>query len=274
MKRTSSASRQFVTFLFVVAAAICFVQSGNANAANVRYVGTVGYSYAGNVATLTADQVINNSTSGISGTLQMELWAFATPYTGAAQAGYKLANYSLGQLTAGFVFNNINSGAVPFGAPPNGTWIFTLVLTEFTNGSTDGGYDVRDWRNFTNPVVIGPPTPPPPAVTPQIGLWWNPNESGTGYAFDYKHGVLVVTTYSYEPNGLAQWYLSSGPLSGYTFVGTLDRYFGGQCIACGYAGRPINTGSDGTITIIFSSATSATVYLPGGRVTVIQPQAF
>jgi hypothetical protein len=115
---------------------------------------------------------------------------------------------------------------------------------------------------------------PPPALTPQIGLWWNPNESGSGYAIDYKHGVIVMTVYSYTTTGLPQWYLAFGPLSGDTWTGTLFKYTNGQCISCAYQPELDNGSNDGTVTVVFSSPTAGTMYLPGGRVTQIQPQAF
>lgn len=111
-------------------------------------------------------------------------------------------------------------------------------------------------------------------VTPQAGLWWNPDESGSGYALDYKHGVLVVTTYSYRTDGSAQWYLTSGPVVNNVFTATLDKYTNGQCISCPYTGRPAGGTNDGSMTITFNNETSATVKLPGGREFHIQPQAF
>jgi hypothetical protein len=111
-------------------------------------------------------------------------------------------------------------------------------------------------------------------VTPQVGLWWNPDESGSGYALDYKHGVLVVTIYSYKTDGSAQWYLSSGPVVDNVFTASLDKYTNGQCISCSYTGRPSGPTSEGTMTITFTSPSSATVRLPGGRVFQIQPQPF
>jgi hypothetical protein len=111
-------------------------------------------------------------------------------------------------------------------------------------------------------------------VTPAVGLWWNPLESGSGYNIDVKHGVLVMTVYSYLPNGEQAWYITSGPIVNGSFTGTLDRYVGGQCIACAYNGLPTSAGSGGVVTIDFTSPTSATMYLPGGRVTEIQPEAF
>jgi hypothetical protein len=114
------------------------------------------------------------------------------------------------------------------------------------------------------------------AFQPRTGHWWNPAESGRGFNIDVQDGVLVVTVYTYQAGGAAQWYLSSGPMtnSGRNFTGTLDKYQGGQCISCGYAGRPTLVGNDGTISISFTSETAATLTLPGGRTTNIQPYNF
>jgi len=119
----------------------------------------------------------------------------------------------------------------------------------------------------------------PSLVTPAVGLWWNPNESGTGYNMDVKHGVLVVTVFTYDAAGNSEWYLASGPLvlsdAGTAFSATLDNYRNGQCvgIGCLYKNPGPPAGNDGIISITFTSATSATVTLPG-RATSIQPQAF
>ena len=112
-----------------------------------------------------------------------------------------------------------------------------------------------------------------PSITPQVGLWWNPAESGSGYALDYKHGVLVVTVYSYTAAGAPLWYLASGPVTNNVFTSTLDKYQSGQCISCAYKPATIN-GNDGAIGITFSSPTSATMTLPGGRTIQIVPQDF
>jgi hypothetical protein len=114
---------------------------------------------------------------------------------------------------------------------------------------------------------------PPSLIVPTVGLWWNPAESGSGYALDYKHGVLVVTVYSYTTGGAPIWYLASGPMSGNTFTSTLDKYQNGQCIACSYRPATIN-GNDGAIGITFTSSTTATMSLPGGRSFQVVPQPF
>lgn len=112
---------------------------------------------------------------------------------------------------------------------------------------------------------------------PSNGLWWNPDESGTGYNIQVQHGVAVMTMYSYMPTGDSIWYLGVGTLaasgSNVTISGTLDRYRGGQCASCTYM-HPTMTGNDGSYTVTFTSPTSATMQLPGGRTTRIQPQAW
>jgi hypothetical protein len=50
----------------------------------------------------------------------------------------------------------------------------------------------------------------------------------------------------------------------HVFTATLDKYTSGQCVSCAYK-APSVSGNDGTITITFTSATTATADLPGGR---------
>jgi hypothetical protein len=130
-------------------------------------------------------------------------------------------------------------------------------------------------------TIPGPPTttdgPAPLAFTPITGLWWNPSESGSGYNIQVQHGVLVMTMYSYEAGGDPMWYLAVGSLTnaggGVMASATLDKFRGGQCASCTYQ-MPSSMGNDGGVTVNFGSPTSATVLLPGGRVTQIQPSAW
>ena len=117
-------------------------------------------------------------------------------------------------------------------------------------------------------------TPGSAAISPVPGIWANPNEDGTGYALDYHNGILVLAIYSYQGAGPAQWYLAAGAVTNNVFTATLDRYTGGQCISCAFTGRPTLAGNDGTITVRFTSSTTATVNLPNGRVTQISPFVF
>jgi hypothetical protein len=213
----------------------------------------------------------------------LELWVFSNPFQ-SGMSGYQLLVSPTVQLS--MTANQVSmpmppANYVPYGGSyatgnvtalaqvPPGAWWPTAFLFDDQTGQA------FTWANATQPTNVVGSQPPPPSssVSPQVGLWWNPNESGSGYALDFKHGVLVVTIYSYKSTGEPQWYLAAGPLNGNVFTATLDKYALGQCISCAYrSAAPI--GNDGAITITFTSATSGTVQLPGGRVTTIQPQAF
>lgn len=143
----------------------------------------------------------------------------------------------------------------------------------------DDGTQVMRLSGYTMPGAVSQPAGGVAALpfTPFDGMWWNPDESGTGYNLQVQHGVMVVTMFSYSPAGDPVWYYAPGRLSstgtGVAMTGALDRYRGGQCASCNYM-RPSAAGSDGAFSIVFSSPTSATVQLPGGRTTRIQPTAW
>jgi len=105
----------------------------------------------------------------------------------------------------------------------------------------------------------------PPTIVPVAGVWWNKDEPGSGLGLDYENGTLIAEVYSYTGGGASQWYLAAGPVNNNVFTATLDKYTGGQCISCAYVNPGPPVGNDGTITITFTSPTTANVELPGGR---------
>jgi hypothetical protein len=158
-----------------------------------------------------------------------------------------------------------------FLSPSGGTLIYAGVdLVNYASLPTDGTHAINRTGGVIPNVATnfagqsGSVAAAPTAITPVGGVWWNPNESGSGYGLDFQNGVLLVQIYSYLAGGPAQWYLAAGPVAGNVFTATLDKYTGGQCISCAYVG-PTLVGNDGQITITFTSPTAATVDLPGGR---------
>jgi hypothetical protein len=140
----------------------------------------------------------------------------------------------------------------------------TITFTSPTTATADlpGGRHRAIQRYFQSAPVAGPFIPVP-------GVWWNPIEPGSGFGLDYENGTLIVEVYSYLSGGASQWYLGAGPLTNKAFAATLDKYTGGQCVSCAYK-VPSPSGNDGEIDIVFSSPTTATVDLPGGRHIQIQ----
>jgi len=141
----------------------------------------------------------------------------------------------------------------------------------------DDGTQVVRLAGYTMPGAVAQPGGGAAALPfmPFVGLWWNPDEPGTGYSLLVRHGVMVVTMYSYAAGGEPVWYYAPGRLTangtGVMMSATLDRYRGGPCVTCQYTPAAV-AGSDGQFSIVFASPTSATVHLPGGRVVQIQPQ--
>jgi hypothetical protein len=263
---------------------------GSALAAFFAFVALA--SPAGAQGVLNAQYSINGSTIAVSysapGSLQgcnfgpdvrLVVWALNKPwFQNYDRTGYLLASQDLGRVNCGYAIPAAPL-SLALAAPPAGSysmWIALETATPLCN--SPGGFSTDQYCVVNGDAYTDAGTHAFGAVplVPQVGLWWNPDESGSGYALDVKHNVLVVTIYSYSASGAPQWYLASGPLSadGRSFVGTLDKYQGGQCISCAYSGRPALVGNDGAIAITFATPTSATITLPGGRVTQIQPQAF
>ena len=113
------------------------------------------------------------------------------------------------------------------------------------------------------------------AFQPRTGHWWDPAEPGRGFNIDIQDGVMVLTVYTYDVAGNAQWYLASGNMTNGqgNFTGTLDRYVNGQCVVCNF--RPAQLeGNDGLVSVAFTSEVSAVVTLPGNHVSYIEPFNF
>jgi DNA uptake protein ComE-like DNA-binding protein len=128
-------------------------------------MGTVGYRIAGNRVHLSVERIENPRAAGnVSGTLALELWALAAPYSGAAFNGAPLAGVAFGSLP-GEAATTAASFELPFVPPPAGQWHFVLMLREWTSA----GYVTRDFTNFRNPVSHGAaPAGAPRSATPAI----------------------------------------------------------------------------------------------------------
>jgi len=156
----------------------------------------------------------------------------------------------------GGTLNYANVDSVTFGPLP----------TDGVHAINRGGTMIQNLAtNFSGQSAsVAAAAPPPANIIPVGGVWYDPSQSGSGFGFDYKDGTLIVEVYSYLQGGAAQWYLSAGPVVNGVYTGTLDKYTGGQCISCAFV-APTLVGNDGTITITFTSPTTATVDLPGGQ---------
>ena len=244
-------------FALATALVVLTAFSASSHATNVRFVGGATYTCVGGAGVLTANRVENFS-SFYSGTLYLELWAFSTPYTGAGLTfGYKLAQYSLGQLLGGYYFGNVSSGVVSCLPPPNGTWYPAMILTEYTGAPLNGGYVERDYVNMSPPIVIG--APPAGQLSMTSALTFASQTVGTASApqsFNISNvGGQAVTVSSITLSGAD----FTGSTSGCTFIAA-----GSFCTAS-VSFVPSSMGSKvGSVTIVSNGVGSPqTVQLSG-----------
>jgi hypothetical protein len=102
------------------------------------------------------------------------------------------------------------------------------------------------------------------AIVPQSGWWWNPAESGRGFAIETRNNNLFMAGYLYEGTGRATWYSSGGAMStSSSYAGTMKTYGNGQILSGSYM-TPRETISLGAISVIFTDATHGTLTWPGG----------
>jgi hypothetical protein len=175
------------------------------------------------------------------------------------------------------------SGTAPTQVAPDGLYYVHLGVFEYepagSCGNTAAAYCIDDVVEFTSLLrvsggvytIVNPAAP----ITPQAGVWGTTGQAGTGYGIVVQHGVLVMTMYTFNPDGSPMWYLATGTLVNNSASMDLGQYRNGQCMSCAtYPGAPTYLGSGGTALISFTSTTSAVLSLPGGRNVAIVPISF
>jgi len=108
----------------------------------------------------------------------------------------------------------------------------------------------------------------PARAAPEVGWWWNPNESGRGFFVESQNGIIYLAGYFYEPDGRATWLVSGGPNADpYNYQGRLLAYSNGQTLFGDY--KPPTTPLDaGPVSISFSDDTHGTIVWPGGMIPI------
>jgi hypothetical protein len=151
----------------LIAIFILFGLKTDLKAQRLDISGVGSYVRSGNFVTLGIDRIDHyiNPFYDWSGTLYLQLWTCLTPYNGLQTSlGYKVAEATLGSLSAGYYVSNV-SETVPFFAPPNGTYYMVMVLAE------SDGYQplTMDWFNFSKTETFGYiPPPPTPKITSNL----------------------------------------------------------------------------------------------------------
>ena len=108
---------------------------------------------------------------------------------------------------------------------------------------------------------------------PEVGWWWNPNESGRGFFVESQNGIVYLAGYFYESDGRATWLVSGGQNGDpYSFDGRLLKYRNGQTLFGDYQ-PPAAPADMGAVSLHFSDDTHGAITWPGGTIP-IQRQRF
>jgi len=117
------------------------------------------------------------------------------------------------------------------------------------------------------------PAPPQPGA-PQTGLWWNPNESGTGYAMEFQGDRSFVVAFVYNSDSTPIWYLSAVPMTSPTLLQSQwTQYCCGETVNGPYQSDQI-AGTAGNFTMQFSSVTNGTLTKSSGLQVPIEHMQF
>lgn len=170
----------------------------------LSFSGNVSYFVAGDTATFAPKDIINLRATA-TGKLRMSLWAFARPFDGAQQSGYRVGlGRELPALPPSSHFFSIDSLG-SYAQPPAGDWYYTLFAEEYdANGNTSDGFGWVDYRTFPNPVSDKP-------RQNYQDLWWGgAAESGWGINITQHGNTLFGAVYVYDLGGKPTWYVLSG----------------------------------------------------------------
>jgi hypothetical protein len=236
-------------------------------------------------ATATIERLTNNSSVNFSGTIQPRLIVTTAPIGSGGFTYWTIAQFTLtpASLNPGESLSSL-TGTAPLLVPPDGIYYIHVAVFEFeppgSCGNTVPAYCMDDSHTFSTQVQVSNGVfsiyNPLPPLAPEIGIWSSPSEDGSGFVLAVRNGVLILSAYSYRPTGEPIWYLAAGPTTNgnRNFSGLLTKYRNGQCISCPIHRLPSPDGDDGPVSVVFHSNTSATIYLPGGRVTNVVPFTF
>lgn len=100
---------------------------------------------------------------------------------------------------------------------------------------------------------------------PETGWWWNASESGRGFYIEKQGGTLFIAGYMYDGSGNPVWYSSGNVMSSATtYQGNWSEYRDGQTLTGAYK-APSTPSNAGSVTLQFTSSTTATLTLPNAR---------
>lgn len=108
------------------------------------------------------------------------------------------------------------------------------------------------------------------SAAPEVGWWWNPDESGRGYFIESEDGIFFMAAYFYADDGRARWLVAGGANADpYNYSGTLYEVSDGQTLYGPYV-APSPPVDSGVVTVTFSDDIHGTIDWPGGSIPIVR----
>lgn len=237
--------------------------TGSAGAANY-----VIWNKGGTVMVVSADGIVTKSVAapGVNTLSLSQDGTVAFAATGTKAQRISLAN---GTVTNDYVDGQVTSASVsaagdvlytagPVGGLPAST-VGTWSLASGTLSSRQATSDAAITTVAAVPAVRR-------LATPEVGWWWEPANGGTGFSIECSssNGRCFIGDFTYNTAGQAVWYVTSCALTtSNTCTGPIDEYRNGISLGGAYQAPTATPGAGGTMTVAFTSSTTATVTVTG-----------
>ena len=112
----------------------------NAELSAQNFSGSWGYEIDGTQITLYGDKISNQNNGGRTGSLKVAVYATDYPYSGGYLNGYKLYEFRLDPLDAGYYYSNLSkTGWCTY--PPDGSYSITILLLQYSYSD----YEIVDY---------------------------------------------------------------------------------------------------------------------------------
>jgi chitodextrinase len=164
--------------------------------------GTISVNTSGYLANISIGKITNRSSYMTSGSLRIELWAFATPFTGS-ELGYKTASIRTSAITGGLdqlvPYQSLTGLTLnlPYAPPPAGNTNVVVFVTEYSTTCTQT--DKFCYAYYVNLHETQAPTVPTAlsasmVSSSQVDLAWAAATDNVGVATYqiYRNGSLVA----------------------------------------------------------------------------------
>ncbi|HFD11022.1 MAG TPA: hypothetical protein ENJ32_00925 [Crenotrichaceae bacterium] len=100
------------------------------------------------------------------------------------------------------------------------------------------------------------------------GWWWNPNESGRGFAIEQQGDTIFFASFLYDNSSFPSWYTATLSKNNRDeFSGILQQFKDGQTLHGDFQ-PAVLLNNIGKITLVFSDANNGTLVWPGGTVDI------